>query len=246
MVRKEMLMKAKRGFTLIELLVVIAIIVILASLLLPTLYFARVRAKKAKCINNMRQIHAGLMIYQGDFIGQGGWDWYPHRLTYLQRDGYSTGGAELYICPLDSTKGQNGGKPNIVGVDQFTELDEGAGPGELPLSYMYEFSGAECSWGWDTWITFPTYVSPPYVTHVDRDGDGKASWAEVKQAQLKYGDSWWNSTRNPHEGYPPSNFPILRCFWHTTDPNSQNKDIQNLAVTGNVFQSGAQWEKDIQ
>ena len=55
-----------RGFTLIELLVVIAILGILAALLFPVLNSAKQRGQAVRCLNNVRQLHLGWLMYAND------------------------------------------------------------------------------------------------------------------------------------------------------------------------------------
>ncbi|MDZ4243667.1 MAG: type II secretion system protein [Candidatus Doudnabacteria bacterium] len=56
-------MKPNEGFTLIELLVVIAIIGVLASVVMVSLNSARLKARNAKRVGDLRQIQTALELY---------------------------------------------------------------------------------------------------------------------------------------------------------------------------------------
>ena len=110
----------RNGFTLIELLVVVAIIAILAAMLLPALAQARANARTAKCMNNLKQIGLGLMMYINDYDGympvsnaynQMGYFWCdPIGVKYLgQKPVYQgwtavASGPSMFKCPEDEKK----------------------------------------------------------------------------------------------------------------------------------------------
>jgi prepilin-type N-terminal cleavage/methylation domain-containing protein len=114
-VNVETNVKAEGGFSLPELLVVIAVVAILAGLLFPVLSSFKSKAKRAVCLNNLRQINCGLRLYADDSAdatprepsmrtnGTLNWGGYKKLIkSYVGTGGVSSPQDKLFACPADT------------------------------------------------------------------------------------------------------------------------------------------------
>jgi prepilin-type N-terminal cleavage/methylation domain-containing protein len=107
--------RTETGFTLMELLMVIAVIAILTALLMPVVNGVKSKAKRAICLNNLRQINSGVRMYADDssdrspnpggtvatnvFLGVA----YKELMkNYVGLEGASSPRDKLFACPVDT------------------------------------------------------------------------------------------------------------------------------------------------
>ena len=108
--------RIRSGFTLVELLVVVAIIAVLVALLLSAVNRAKGSAYRTTCLNNLKQISHGVLMYTDDsedtsprveaaalWTTNSPWFVYKQVMkSYLDMRGTSSERDQVFACPADT------------------------------------------------------------------------------------------------------------------------------------------------
>ena len=145
--------KSRTGFTLVELLVVIVIVGILSVLAFVTTGRVVESAKTSKCVNNLRQLGAALMIYHADrshlIPGDDAAFYVAQNITWLSALREYCDLTQLRSCPSAPTPGDD--SFNNSGGDKWGGVNRAWALG--PYSWMRpQNDPGYASYGLNLWV----------------------------------------------------------------------------------------------
>jgi len=156
-----MRLRNRHGFTLIELLVVIAIIAVLIGLLLPAVQSAREAARRAQCVNNLKQLGLASHNYHDSWnsfpMGESAARICPNGtiLPFLEQNSaynainFSRGVSWLDCDPSTWTAGQTQ-IAALICPSEINERRSGTDPSD-PGYYAPGYWAATYAWNAGTW-----------------------------------------------------------------------------------------------
>lgn len=247
------------NFTLIELLVVIAIIALLAALLLPALSQTRARARKTKCVGQLKQLSTAMVMYRDASDNQ-----MPMWLSTMRAD-YLGNEPKIYICPQDPSHGFDGGRAGYGHPGN----DENGNPSTPPSPALDQQDRIDSSVNDQFWETDDTFRNDPQRTDTGGDpaiqncsymyeypnitcswyppgGGANKTWGQVKAEQMRNGFGHdENDYFNGGDAWEAGSFPAIRCFWHWKTVWGSRELVLNAAYDSRHFDSRLAWELGI-
>ncbi|MCZ7635844.1 MAG: type II secretion system GspH family protein [Verrucomicrobia bacterium] len=179
-----------KAFTLIELLVVIAIIAILAGMLLPALARAKAKGHIAVCLNNLKQMGLGQIMYVTETGKTFPVAYSPSNfwMAVIRRD---VPADKIRLCPTAPVPPNRNPGGEAIGTATLAWY----GPLKTPIQWN---TGFESSYGMNGWMYSPVGEG---VQDANKQFAGEASYENpVKTpifADCNWADSWPLATDPP-------------------------------------------------
>jgi prepilin-type N-terminal cleavage/methylation domain-containing protein/prepilin-type processing-associated H-X9-DG protein len=193
--------RRRQGFTLIELLVVIAIIAVLIALLLPAVQSAREAARRAQCVNNLKQLGLAVHNYHSTYNSLPAEDMWMGATYGNQSGGGSWGwNASWPVCLL----------PNIEQTPLYNAYNQGWAPDQPQNSTVSYNAIATFICPSESQKTRPNNPWAPMNYHGNRGGPGiirhwsgvfETPFACMTSNQISVngwtvGTCWWGADSN--------------------------------------------------